>query len=486
MSVEHLNVLVVGAGLSGIGAAVHLQQRCPGHRFAIVEARDTLGGTWDLFRYPGVRSDSDMHTLGYVFKPWKDPKAIAEGGTILQYLHDTVAEHGLAPRIRYGHRLLRAEWSSADARWTVALRRGPEGTLVQLSCDFLYLCHGYYDYAAGHQPPFAGRSDFQGRWVHPQHWPQDLDVGGRRVVVIGSGATAVTLVPALAETAAHVTMLQRSPTWMVSRPAVDPLSQLLRRVLPLGAALRLTRWKNMLLARLVWRMSRRRPERLRRLLLAGVRQALGPVATPEVMARDFTPRYKPWDQRLCLVPDGDFFRALRERRAGVVTDEIDRVLPDGLRLKSGATLQADIIVCATGLVLNTGQIELSVDGQRVDPAQTVGYKGVMSSGVPNLASTFGYINASWTLKADLTAIYVCRLLNHLQRHGLRVAVPPAPPADEPRLPAVELSSGYFERARAQMPKQGRHAPWKLNQDFIADWWALRCRPVADGVLQFRP
>lgn len=485
MSVERLDVVIVGAGLSGIGAAVHLQQRCPQHRLTVLEARDALGGTWDLFRYPGVRSDSDMHTLGYAFKPWKDPKAIAEGGTILRYLHDTVQEHGLAPHIRLGHRLLRADWSSADACWTLTLRRTADGSEQQLRCNFLYLCAGYYDTSAGYQPAFPGREDFQGRWVHPQQWPQDLDVAGQRVVVIGSGATAVTLVPALAARGAQVTMLQRSPTWILSLPAVDPLSTALRKLLPLHAALRLTRWKNMLLARFIYRYSRRHPERLRRFLLRGVQRALGPLGTPERLARDFTPRYDPWDQRLCLVPDGDFFRALRSGQAQVVTDQIARITPQGVALQSGAHLDADTVVSATGLVLNMAQVPLTVDGRAVHPADTVSYKGVMFSGVPNLVSTFGYINASWTLKADLTARFACRLLNHLQRSGQRVAVPPEPPASEPRLPAVDLGSGYFERGRDHMPRQGQHAPWKLNQDFWADWWALRCKPVVDGVLQFR-
>jgi cation diffusion facilitator CzcD-associated flavoprotein CzcO len=484
MGDEFVDVLIVGAGLSGIGAAVHLQQRCPDHRFAIVEARDALGGTWDLFRYPGVRSDSDMHTLGYVFKPWKDPKAIAEGGTILQYLKDTAREYDLERHIRFGHKVLAAAWSTADARWTVTLQRTADGSTVQLQCGFLYLCSGYYDYAAGYQPDFPGRETFRGRWVHPQQWPQDLDHRDKRVVVIGSGATAVTLVPAMAEQAAHVTMLQRSPTWMASRPAVDPISQWLRRWMPLPAALRLTRWKNVLLARFVYGLSRRKPEKLRRLLLGGVRQALGPAASPEKLQRDFTPHYNPWDQRLCLVPDGDFFKAIREGRAGIVTDQVARITPDGIQLQSGATLAADIIVSATGLVLSTGQIAVTVDGRRVEPAQTVSYKGVMGSGVPNLATTFGYINASWTLKADLTAIYVCRLLTHMRRKGYRVCLPPEPARGMVLKPSIELSSGYFQRGLAQLPRQGTSAPWKLNQDFMADWWALRYGRVADGVIGF--
>ena len=481
MTDEFVDVLVVGAGISGIGAGCHLQKLCPERSFAIVEARPSLGGTWDLFRYPGVRSDSDMHTLGYSFRPWTDPKAIADGPTILNYLRETAREHGLAPKIRFGQRVVRADWSSPQAQWTVELRRADGAGGTHIRCGFLFMCSGYYDYAAGHQPDFPGRERFGGRLVHPQHWPDDLDCAGQKVVVIGSGATAVTLVPALADKAAHVTMLQRSPTWMVARPSVDPVGMRLRRRLPLRLALQLTRWKNVLLGMYVFRLSRRNPQRMRQLLLGGVRHALGPEAD---IATHFTPRYNPWEQRLCLVPDGDFFRAINAGRASVVTDHIASLTETGIALRSGATLDADIIVSATGLQLAMlGHAALYVDGERVEPSRTVNYKGLMYSGVPNMANTFGYTNASWTLKADLTAQYVCRLLNHMRKTGARICRPPADP-DTALLPWVDFSSGYFERAAGQLPKQGSAKPWKLNQNYLSDLVAMRFGAVDDGVLQF--
>jgi monooxygenase len=482
MADEFVDVLVVGAGISGIGAAYHLGRHCPDRSVAIVEARAGLGGTWDLFRYPGVRSDSDMHTLGYSFRPWTAPKAIADGPTILAYLRETAREHGIDRRIRFGHRVVRADWSSADARWTVQIRREADGSTVTLQCGFLFMCSGYYDYTAGHQPHFPGQDDFRGRFVHPQHWPPDLDHAGKNVLVIGSGATAVTLVPALATTAAHVTMLQRSPTWMVARPSVDPVGVQLRRWLPLRAALKLTRWKNVLLGMYVFSLCRRKPKRVRQLLLGGVRQALGPQAD---IATHFTPRYNPWEQRLCLVPDGDFFQAIRQGRASIVTDHIESFTETGVRLKSGASIDADIIVSATGLKLAMlGHAALYVDGRRVEPSKTVNYKGAMCSGVPNLANTFGYTNASWTLKADLTARYVCRLLNHMRKTGARQCrVPDATPG-MPLLPWVDFSSGYFQRAADQLPKQGAARPWKLNQNYLSDLIAMRFGAVDDGVLQF--
>jgi cation diffusion facilitator CzcD-associated flavoprotein CzcO len=481
MTEEFVDVLVVGAGISGIGAACHLQKLCPERSFAIVEARASLGGTWDLFRYPGVRSDSDMHTLGYSFRPWTDPKAIADGPTILNYLRETAREQGLDPKIRYGLQVVRADWSSQQAQWMVELRRADGGGSARLRCGFLFMCSGYYDYAAGHQPDFPGRERFGGRLVHPQHWPDDLDCAGKKIVVIGSGATAVTLVPALAETAAHVTMLQRSPTWMAARPSVDPISMRLRRRLPLRLALQLTRWKNVLLGMYVFRLSRRNPRRMRELLLGGVRHALGPEAD---IATHFTPRYDPWEQRLCLVPDGDFFRAVNAGRASVVTDHIASLTETGIALRSGATLDADVIVSATGLRLAMlGHAALYVDGERVEPARTVNYKGLMYSGVPNMANTFGYTNASWTLKADLTAQYVCRLLNHMRKTGARICRPPADP-DTELLPWVDFSSGYFQRAADQLPRQGSAKPWKLNQNYLSDLVAMRFGAVDDGVLQF--
>jgi monooxygenase len=481
MAEESVDVLVVGAGLSGIGAACHLQKFCPGHTYAIVEARQALGGTWDLFRYPGVRSDSDMHTLGYSFRPWAAAKAIADGPSILSYLRETAREHGITQKIRFGQRVVRADWSTPDACWTVQLR-SDNGTTSSMRCNFLYMCSGYYDYAGGYQPEFPGLGRFRGRLVHPQHWPDDLAYAGKQVLVIGSGATAVTLVPAMAEQAAHVTMLQRSPTWMVARPSLDPLGARLRSVLPLRTALWLTRWKNILFGLFVVRMCKRRPKRMRELLLGGVRHALGPQAD---IAKDYTPRYNPWEQRLCLVPDGDFFKAVRNGRASVVTDQIVSFTETGVTLASGATLPADIIVSATGLKLAMmGNAELFVDGQRIESARTVNYKGVMATGVPNLASTFGYTTASWTLKADLTARYVCRLLDHMRRTGARECrAPPAEPGMA-LLPWVDFSSGYFQRAADLLPKQGARKPWKLNQNYLSDVLALRFGSIDDGVLRF--
>ncbi len=481
MTDECVDVLIVGAGISGIGAAYHLQKLCPDRSFAIVEARQALGGTWDLFRYPGVRSDSDMHTLGYSFRPWTDPKAIADGSTILNYLRDTAREHGIDRKIRFGHKVVRADWSSQDAQWTVELRREDDGRSARIRCGFLFMCSGYYDYAAGYQPDFPGLQRFGGQLVHPQQWPEDLDYAGKKVVVIGSGATAVTLVPALAEKAAHVTMLQRSPTWMAARPSVDPVGVRLRRRLPLRLALQLTRWKNVLLGMYVFRLSKRNPARMRRLLLGGVRHALGPQAD---IATHFTPRYNPWEQRLCLVPDGDFFKAIQAGRASVVTDHIASFTETGVALQSGAVLDADIVVSATGLKLAMlGNTALYVDGERVEPSRTVNYKGLMYSGVPNMANTFGYTNASWTLKADLTARYVCRLLNHMRKTGARQCLAPAAP-DTTLRPWVDFSSGYFQRAADQLPKQGSTRPWKLNQNYLSDLLAMRFGAVDDGVLRF--
>ncbi|MDQ6629252.1 MAG: NAD(P)/FAD-dependent oxidoreductase [Pseudomonadota bacterium] len=482
MSEEFVDVLVVGAGISGIGAAYHLQTLCPDRSYAIVEARNDLGGTWDLFRYPGVRSDSDMHTLGYSFRPWTDPKAIAGGPTILDYLRETARHYGIDRKIRFGHKMLRADWSSLDRQWQVELRRDEDGSTATIRCAFLFMCSGYYDYANGHQPDFPGQAGFAGPIVHPQQWPEHLDYAGKKIVVIGSGATAVTLVPALAEKAAHVTMLQRSPTWMVARPSVDPIGKRLRRRLPLRLALHLTRWKNVLLTMYVYRLCKRRPARMRELLLSGVRQALGPAAD---VARHFTPRYNPWEQRLCLVPDGDFFQAINDGRASVVTDRIESFSRNGVTLESGATLDADIVVSATGLKLAMlGNAELYVDGRRVEPSATVNYKGLMYSGVPNMANTFGYTNASWTLKADLTAQYVCRLLNHMRKTGTRQCTAPAAGPGTALLPWVDLSSGYFQRAADQLPKQGTTRPWKLNQNYLSDLVAMRWSAVDDGILQF--
>jgi monooxygenase len=483
---DHFDVLIVGAGLSGIAAGYHLQHKCPGKTYAILEGRDCIGGTWDLFRYPGIRSDSDMFTLGYSFKPWTDPNAIADGPKILNYVRETAAENGIDSKIRFRHRVKRASWSTSDARWTVeAERTTGEGATetVRFTCNFLFMCSGYYRYEAGYEPEFAGRADFSGRIVHPQKWPEDLDYAGKRVVVIGSGATAVTLVPAMARSASHVTMLQRSPTYVVSRPAQDPLANKLRRNLSPGLAYHLIRWRNVLFGMYFFQLSRRKPAQVKSLILRGVRAALGPDYD---IATHFTPRYNPWDQRMCLVPDGDLFKAIRDKRASVATGEIDTFTKNGVRLKDGSELAADVIVTATGLALQVlGGTEVSVDGRTVDFANTLNYKGMMYSDVPNLAAALGYTNASWTLKCDLTCEYVCRLINYMDRHGYRQCVPHNGDPSVEALPSLNFTSGYVQRSIAKLPKQGSKRPWRLYQNYALDIVSLRFGKVDDGVMQYR-
>lgn len=481
MSIHHTDVLIVGAGLSGVGAACHLQARCPKHSYTILEARDAIGGTWDLFRYPGVRSDSDMHTLGYRFRPWTNAKAIADGPAILQYIRETAAEHDIERNIRFGHKVVGASWSTPDAVWTVKAECS-NGERVTFTSRFLFMCSGYYRYDAGYLPEFPGIGRYGGRVVHPQKWTDDIDHAGKRVVVIGSGATAVTLVPEMAKTAAHVTMLQRSPTYMLSRPAQDHIANTLRKVMPARWAYFLTRWKNVTLSVWFYRLCKRRPELVKKLLVKGVQAAIGSKVD---VARHFTPSYKPWDQRLCLVPDGDLFRMLDAGRASVVTDEIEHFTETGIRLKSGAELEADLVVTATGLQLSSfDSINLRVDGRRVVGARTVGYKGLMFSDVPNFASAFGYTNASWTLKSDLTCEYVCRLLNHMARHGHRQCTPRNRDPDLKTEPWIDFSSGYVQRALAHMPRQGTKAPWKLRQNYLRDLLTLRYGRIDDGVMEF--
>jgi monooxygenase len=482
---EHFDVLIVGAGLSGIGAGYHLQKKCPGKSYVILEGRGCVGGTWDLFRYPGIRSDSDMYTLGYSFRPWTEPKAIADGPRILNYVRETAAENGIDKHIRFHHRVKRASWSSADSRWTVeAERTAGEGATetIRFTCSFLFMCSGYYKYEEGYTPEFSGTADFEGRIVHPQKWPEDLDYAGKRVVVIGSGATAVTLVPEMAKTAAHVIMLQRSPTYVVARPAEDALANKLRKNLSAKLAYHLIRWRNVLLGMYFFQLCRRKPERAKQLILGGVKMALGPEYD---VAKHFTPRYNPWEQRLCLVPDGDLFKSIRDKRASVVTSEIDTFTRRGLRLKDGSELEADIIVTATGLVLQVaGGLEVSVDGRTVDFARTLNYKGMMYSDIPNMASAFGYTNASWTLKCDLTCEYVCRLINYMDRNGYKQCMPHNVDPSITELPSLDFSSGYVQRSIAKLPKQGSKRPWRLYQNYALDIISLRYGKVDDGVMQY--
>ena len=481
MITEHFDVVIVGAGLSGVGAAYHLKTECPTKTYAILEGREAIGGTWDLFRYPGVRSDSDMHTLGYRFKPWTEAKAIADGPNILNYVRETAAENDIERHIRFRHHVKRAEWSSEDAAWTVEAERGTDGARVRFTCNFLLMCSGYYDYAAGYDPAFAGRETFKGRIVHPQKWPEDLDYAGKRVVVIGSGATAVTIVPEMAKKAAHVTMLQRSPTYVVSRPAEDALANWLRTKLPAKLAYSIIRWRNVLLGMYFFNQTRKKPALAKARIIGMVRQHLGPDYDVD---KHFTPRYNPWDQRLCLVPDSDLFAALKAGAASVVTDQIETFTEGGLKLKSGDDLPADIVVTATGLNMQLlSGMEVVVDGRRTDLSQTMSYKGMMFSGVPNLASVFGYTNASWTLKADLTAEYVCRLLNYMARRKVEIAVPEKHETVA-EAPWLDFSSGYITRAMDKFPKQGATKPWKVNQNYVLDLIAFRFGKLDDGVMRF--
>jgi monooxygenase len=481
MPLEHFDVLIVGAGLSGIGAGVHLQTDCPGRSYAILEARDRIGGTWDLFRYPGVRSDSDMYTLGYSFRPWKGAKAIADGSSILGYVEQTARDYRIDEQVRFHHRVVRSEWSSEDARWTVEAERGDTGETVQLSCGFLMMCSGYYRYDEGYTPEFPGTERFAGRIVHPQHWSEEVDYAGKRVVVIGSGATAITLVPAMAKEAAHVTMLQRSPSYVVSLPAEDRIANVLRRALPAKAAYAIVRWKNVLRMMGSFRFARRRPRAMKALLRKGLERQL---PSGYDIDTHFKPRYDPWDQRLCLVPDGDLFAAIRAGRATVVTDRIETFTERGIELASGAELEADLIVTATGLnMVALGGMELAVDGREVELSQTMNYRGIMLSGVPNIAIALGYTNASWTLKCDLTCEYVCRLLNHMTEHGYQVCTPRRDPTVQ-ELPFNDLTSGYILRALDQFPTQGERAPWRLYQNYALDILSLKRGAIEDGTLEF--
>lgn len=481
MSVEHLDVLIIGAGLSGVGAACHLKRLCPGKRFAILEGREAMGGTWDLFRYPGIRSDSDMYTLGYNFKPWNDAQAIAGGPSIRRYIEETAREYGVDGLIRYRHKVLKADWCSASATWQLLVQRGDEAEPLRLSCQFLMMCTGYYRYEAGYTPEFVGREDYRGTFIHPQLWPEEFDYNDKRVLVIGSGATAVTLVPALAERAAQVTMLQRSPSYVINLPQRDALSNALRRVLPEKWVYRLARGRNVALQLVFYKLAKRFPNLVRRILLGLVRRQLG----EKVDLRHFSPRYKPWDQRVCAVPDGDLFRVLRQGKAQVVTAEIERFTAQGIRLKNGEELAADVIVSATGLQLQLfGGIEVQVDGAPFAAPTSMGYRGIMLRDLPNLAVVMGYTNASWTLKADLSSEYFCRLINHLDAIGMRQVTPRDSTGSVRPEPFLDLQSGYIERDSHLLPAQGDRVPWKLHQNYLLDLAQLRYGNLEDDYLVF--
>jgi monooxygenase len=480
---QHVDVLIVGAGLSGIGAAYYLQTRCPNKTYTILEGREAIGGTWDLFRYPGVRSDSDMYTLGYAFHPWPDAKAIADGPAILAYIRETAAAYGIDKQIRFQHRVVRAEWSSEEALWSVEAERGPEKERVRFTCRFLYTCTGYYDYNQGYTPDWPDIEKFTGQIIHPQHWPEDLDYTGKRIVVIGSGATAVTLVPAMTDKAAHVTMLQRSPTYIVPSPSRDATADWLRHRLPPRLAYLIVRWKNILYSIITYAFARRRPAAMKQTLLKMVREQLGPDYDIET---HFTPTYNPWDQRICLVPDADLFTALKSGRASVVTDQIETFTPTGIRLRFGQELTADVIVTATGLVMKLmSGLQLVVDGRPVDLSQTMSYKGMMFSDIPNLASAFGYTNASWTLKCELTAQYVCRLLNTMDEQGYVQCTPRQQDASLSDDPLLDFTSGYVQRALATLPRQGSKPPWRVYQNYLMDMMIMRFGKLDDGTMEFK-
>jgi monooxygenase len=479
--VEHFDVLVVGAGLSGIAAGYYLQTRFPGKRYAILEGRDTIGGTWDLFRYPGIRSDSDMFTLGYSFQPWKGTKAIADGASILAYVRETAQEYGIDRHIHFHQRVQTASWSSEDARWTVDVTVGSDAKQIRYTCSFLYMCAGYYRYDEGYTPAFPGRDDFEGTIIHPQHWPENLDYRGKRVIVIGSGATAMTLVPAMASDAAHVTMLQRSPTYVLSMPSEDRIANKLRELLPGKTANAVAKWKNAIFGAAFFQLCRRAPDAARKLLRKGLEHGL-----PDFdIDTHFNPQYAPWDQRMCIIPDADLYRSIRNGQVSVVTDEIRTFTKKGILLASGDELSADIIVTATGLqLLSCGGIKFEVDGRGVDLPKTFIYKGLMLSGVPNFAMCAGYTNASWTLRAELSTNYVCRLIEHMDRKGYRQCMAHLEESSMDTRPLLDLASGYVQRSIEMFPKQGSKAPWYFPQNYFIDSVIMRLGSVDDGVMTF--
>jgi cation diffusion facilitator CzcD-associated flavoprotein CzcO len=478
---EHFDVLIVGAGLSGIGAARHLKTQCPGKTFAILEGRDTIGGTWDLFRYPGIRSDSDMYTLGYNFKPWTEKQVIADGHRIRNYIQETARENDIERHIRFGSKVASADWHSETATWTVTVQK-TSGETVQLTCGWLMMCSGYYNYEEGFTPEFKGRDTFKGQVIHPQFWPENLDYSGKRVVVIGSGATAITLIPSMTDKARMVTMLQRTPSYVISVPQFDPMVRFLLKFLPAMTVYNISRARNNFITQGIFKLSRRYPNFMRKLLLKQVKAQVG----PNFDMKHFTPPYNPWDQRLCAVPNGDLFKAIRKGKASVVTDHIDRFVENGILLKSGQVLEADIIVTATGLNLRLfGGMQISVDGQAIQMNQHISYKGLMFSDIPNFSNTLGYTNASWTLKADLIAEYVCRLLKHMDQTGTRIAVAERKDPNVRPAPLLDMTSGYVARAEAHLPKGADRAPWKLYQNYALDMDQLRNGKLEDGVMRFK-
>jgi cation diffusion facilitator CzcD-associated flavoprotein CzcO len=482
MSHEHVDVLIVGAGISGVGAGCRLRESCPGKTFAILEARAAIGGTWDLFRFPGIRSDSDMFTLCYPFRPWSESQAIVDGSSILDYIRATAREHGIEERIRFQHRVVAAEWSSAQTRWTVEVERTDTGETLHLTCGFLFTCTGYYRYEAGYTPEFEGIERFGGEIVHPQFWSADVDHSGKRVVVIGSGATAVTLIPALAQRAEHVMMLQRSPSYIISLPAVDHVAGILQRILPTRIAYPIVRWKNVLIALAIYGLCRYRPAAMRRLIRGMIARQLPPGYDVDT---HFNPTYEPWDQRMCIVPDGDLFEAISAGRVSVVTDRIESFTETGLALASGSELEADLVVTATGLdMVPLGGIRLRVDGSDVELPEALAYRGMLLSGVPNLAFSFGYTNQSWTLGSDLTCRQVCALLEHMDRFGYAQCTPRNRDPAVASVPFADLTSGYIRRAIDQFPRQGSKDPWRRQQNYARNRWSLQRAAFDDPALEF--
>ena len=479
---KKIDVLVVGAGLSGIGAAYHLQKKCPETSFLILEGRENIGGTWDLFKYPGIRSDSDMYTLGYNFKPWKEQKAIADAPSILKYLNETVEEFNLKSKIRFGKYVKKARWSSDSNQWTVDIEDKKTGKFSQILCSFIFMCSGYYSYKEGYTPHFEGKENFKGDIIHPQKWDPSFDYSNKKIVVIGSGATAVTIVPEMAKTAKHVTMLQRSPTYVVAAPEKDNLANKLRKYLPLKFTYWFIRWRNILRQQYYFRLCKKYPKGVKNVIIREVKKKLG---NDFDVKTHFTPKYNPWDQRMCLVPDGDLFEQINQGKASVVTDHIKNFTENGILLKSGKELKADVIITATGLNLEMlSTVEFFIDNKSVDISKTVTYKGMMYSGIPNLASTFGYTNASWTLGADLTSEYVCRVINHMKRNNYDVVCPKPNIGIEADPDYLNLTSGYIKRSINIFPKQGKKAPWRNNQNYLIDIFQMKYGRIDDGEISF--